>query len=75
MTPELSNLSFNEELTRGFSVVKNLPANAGDIRNTNLVPGSRKSPGDKNGNPLQYSGLENPMVTRGVWQAAIHGVV
>ena len=48
-------------------VVKNLPANAGDIRDTGLIPGSGKSPGEGHGNPLQYSYLENPM-DRGAWQ-------
>ena len=42
-------------------VVKNLPANAGDIRNTGLIPGSGRSPGEGNGNPLQYSCLKSPM--------------
>ena len=42
----------------GGSVVKNPPANAGD---TGLIPGSERSPGEGNGNPLQYSCLENPM--------------
>jgi len=58
---------------RGFpggSVVKNLPANVADV---GLIPGSGRSPGEGNGNPLQYSGLENPM-NRGPWQATVHGV-
>ena len=42
-------------------VVKNMPANAGGIRDTGLIPGSGRSPGEENGNPLQYSCLENPM--------------
>ena len=42
-------------------MVKNLPVNAGDVRDTSSIPGSRKSPGVKKGNPLQYSCLENPM--------------
>ena len=43
-------------------VVKNPPANAGDIRDMDLIPWRvRKSPGEGHGNPLQYSGLENPM--------------
>ena len=57
---------------RGFpggSVVKNLPANAGDV---SLIPGSERSPGDGNGNPLQYSCLENSM-DRGAWQATVLG--
>ena len=42
-------------------MVKNLPANAGDIRDIGLIPGSRQSPGEGKGNPLQDSCLENPM--------------
>ena len=42
-------------------MVKNPPANAGDIRDTGSAPGSGRSPGGGNGNPLQYSYLENPM--------------
>ena len=42
-------------------VVKNLPNNAGDIRDLGLIPGSGRSPGRGHGNPLQYSCLENPM--------------
>ena len=41
--------------------VEDPPANAGDIRHTGSVPGSGRSPGEGNGNPLQYSCLENPM--------------
>ena len=47
-------------------VVKNLPANAGDIRDMGSIPKLRRSPGVGNGNPLQYSCLENPM-DRGAW--------
>ena len=42
-------------------MVKNLPANAGDLRVTGLIPGSGRSPGGGHGYPLQYSCLENPM--------------
>ena len=49
-------------------VVKNPPANTGDIRDAGSIPGSGRSPGEGNGNPLQYSCLENPM-DRGAWQA------
>ena len=52
----------------GDSVVKNLPSRAGDVR---LMPGLGRSPGEGNGNPLQYSCLENPM-DGGVWQATVH---
>ena len=54
----------------GSSVLKNPPANAGDMGS---IPGSGRSPGEGNGNPLQYSCLENPM-DRGPWKAAVHGV-
>ena len=55
-------------------VVKNLPANAGDLRDLGLVPGSGRSPGEGNGNPLQYSCLENSM-ERGAWWATVPGLV
>ena len=45
----------------GDSVVKNLPANAGDAGDSGTIPGSGRSPGEGNGNPFQYSCLENPM--------------
>ena len=54
-------------------VVKNLPATAGDMRDAGWIPGLGRSPGEGNGNPLQYSCLENPM-DRGAWQATVHGV-
>ena len=54
-------------------VVKNLPANAGDIRDASSIPGLGRTPGEENGNPLQYSCLENSM-DRGAWQATIHVV-
>ena len=54
-------------------IVKNPPANAGDVRDSGLIPGSGRSPGGGHGNPLQYSCLENPM-DRGAWWAAVHGV-
>ena len=45
----------------GGAVVKNLPVNSGDAGDAGLIPGSGRSPGGGNGNPLQYSCLENPM--------------
>ena len=54
-------------------MVKNLPANAGDTRDSSSSPGSGRSPGGGNGNPLQYSCLENPLFRRAQW-AAVHGV-
>ena len=59
-------------LPRWFSdKKKNLPANAGDARDTGLSPGSGRFPGERYGNPLQYSCLGNPM-DRGIWHAIIH---
>ena len=52
------------------SVVKNMPANAGD---SCMISGSERSPGAGNGNPLQYSCLGNPM-DRGAWRATVHRV-
>ena len=52
------------------SVVKNLPANAGDL---DSIPGLGRSPGEGNGNPLQYSCLGNP-IDREAWQTTVHGV-
>ena len=54
-------------------MVKDLPANAGDIGDTGSVPGSGRSPGGRDGNPLQYSCLENHM-DRGAWGATVCGV-
>ena len=54
-------------------MVKNPPAFAGDTGDVGLIPGSGKSPGGGNGNPLQYSCLGNPM-DRGAWWATVHGV-
>ena len=63
-------------LSRASSVallVKNPPANAGDIRDVGLSPGSVRCPGGGQGNPLQYSCLKNPK-NRGSWQATVHMV-
>ena len=60
-------------IAQGFpvgSVVKNSPANVGDL---DLIPGSGRSPGEGNGNPLQYSRLGN-LMNRGAWWATVHGV-
>ena len=54
-------------------VVKTLPANARDERDTGSIPGSGRSPGRKHGNPFQDSCLENPK-ERGAWWATVHGV-
>ena len=54
-------------------VVKNPPSNSGDARDTGLIPGLGISPGEKNGNPLQYSCLEN-LMDKGAWWAVVQGV-
>ena len=54
-------------------VVKNLPANAGDVRDVGSLPQLGRSPEEGNGFPLQYSWLGNSM-DRGAWQATVHGV-
>ena len=55
-------------------VVKNLPANAEDIKDSGSIPGLGRSPGGGHGNPLQYSCLENP-VDRGTWRTIAHRVM
>ena len=54
-------------------MVKSLPSNEGDAGDVGSVPGLGRSPGGGNGNPLQYSRLENP-TDRGAWWATVHGV-
>ena len=54
-------------------MVKNLPAKAGDLRDMGLIPGSGRSPGGGQGNPLPYSCLEN-LMDRGAWRATVNGV-
>ena len=61
-------------MLQGFQVmlvVKNLPVNARDIRDTGSIPGSRRSPGGRYSNPLQYSRWENPMDREGGWLQSI----
>ena len=53
-------------------MVKNQPANAGDTRDSFSIPGSGRSPGAGNGNPLKYSFQDNPM-DRGTWQTTVRG--
>ena len=53
--------------------VKNLPANAGDVRDAALIPGTGRFPGGGHGKPLQYSCPEN-LMDRGAWWATDHGV-
>ena len=67
---------FSYELLMGFpggSMVKNPPANAGDTGDLGSITGLGRSPGVGNGNPLQYSCLENSM-DRGAWWPTVHGV-
>ena len=58
---------------QGGSVLKNPLAITGAVGDPGLIPGSGRSPGEGNGNPLQYSCLGNPM-DRGAWWATVHGV-
>ena len=70
------NLGRDQYIVRASQVVlvvKNLRASVGDARDMDLTPGLGRSPGVGNGNPLQYSCLENPM-DRGVCQATAQGV-
>ena len=64
----------NKQGFPGGSVVKKLPANAGDTEDSGLIPELGRSPGGGNGNPLQYSCLGNPK-DRGVWWATTHVVI
>ena len=57
----------------GDAVVKNLPANAGNARDKVSISELERSPGEGNGNPCQYSCLENPMDS-GAWQSTVHGI-
>ena len=54
-------------------MVKNPPASAGDVRDSGLIPGSGRSPGEVNGNPLQYSCL-GKLMDRAAWWVTVHGV-
>ena len=66
-------LTFEAQASQVALVVKNLPASAGDISDTGLIPGSGRSPGAGHGNPPQYFCLENP-TDRGAWWASVHRV-
>ena len=72
LTPDQdgSELSFLFTSSLVAQTVKNLPANA---ENADSIPGLRRSPGEENGYPLQYSCLENSM-DKGAWPAAVHGL-
>ena len=73
LRPFIQDFVWDPRASQVALVVKNLPASAGDIRDVGSIPGSGRSPGEGNGNPLQCSCLENPM-DRGVWQATVHMV-
>ena len=60
------------EASQVVLVVKNLPAKAGDTRDSGLIPGLGRSPGEGNGNPLQHSFLEN-FTDRGAWRSTVSG--
>ena len=57
----------------GDSILKNLLVSAGDAEDSSLISGSRRFPGEGNGNPVQYSCLDNSM-DRGAWKITVHGV-
>ena len=69
MTEQLTRLRASQMAL----VVKNLPANAGDVKEVGSIPGLGRTPGGGRGNPLRYFCLENPM-DRGAWQATVHRV-
>ena len=69
----LATLEIYSRASQVVLVVKNLPATAGDVRDMGSIPGSGRSPGERHGNSLQSSCLENPM-DRGASQAMVHRV-
>ena len=75
ITDELKNYGFHMKrvASQVALMVKNLPAIAGDSGDMSLIIGSGRFLGEWNGNPFQYSCLENPM-DRGAWRAIVHGV-
>ena len=68
-----NNILCTKQASQVVLMVKKLPANAGDFRDVGLIPWLGRSPGGRQGNPLQYSCLENTM-DRGSWQAKVHRV-
>ena len=60
-------------VSQAVLMIKNCFANAGDGRDMGMIPGLGRCPGEGNGNPLQYSCLENPM-DREAWWATVHGI-
>ena len=69
----LIGIIIKEGASRVALVVKNQPSNAGDVRDSGLIPGSGRTPGGGHGHPLQYSCLDDPM-DRGAWRAMVHKV-
>ena len=69
----IDNDQFVHKYSQLALVVKNPPANEGDMGDTGSIPGAGRTPGGGHGNPLQYSCLKNPM-DRGAWRATVHGV-
>ena len=68
-----SNIWMETGTSQVSPVLKNPPAKTGDVRDVVSIPGLGRSPGGRNGNPLWYSCLENP-IDRGAWWATVHGV-
>ena len=73
LSPLRANPGWTGRLSSGGSLVKNPPASAGDPRDSSLIPGLGRSPGEGNAYPLQYSCLENP-IDREAWRATVHEV-
>ena len=69
----LIGIIIKEGASRVALVVKNQPSNAGDVRDSGLIPGSGRTPRGGHGHPLQYSCLDDPM-DRGAWRAMVHKV-
>ena len=66
-------LIYLAQLVKNLPIMQETVCSAGDIRDVGSISGLGRSPGKGNGNPLQYSGLGNP-VDRGAWQVPVHGV-
>ena len=66
-------MGFQSKIKQAYEEMVNLPANAGDMRDTSSIPGSGRSTGEENGYPFQYSCLEDSM-DREAWQTTFHGV-
>ena len=70
---KLRHFRNHSRASQGELVVRNLPANVGDVRDPGSVSGLERSPGGEHGNSLQYSCLGNPM-DREAWRTTVHGV-